>query len=128
MIRSGLDMAGYRVLEAGNLEEAVRELAKQPVDVVVAALGSAARRQLRFACGHAAAAGVGTRFPVLALADSVGELKSSAARGGWAFEDCQRKFDREAVLESVARLASAMPAPRPGRLPETELACVGEER
>ena len=38
LIRGGLDMAGYRVLEAANLEEAIRRLEQQPVDVIVAAL------------------------------------------------------------------------------------------
>src|ERR1035438_6152188 len=38
LIRSGLDMAGYRGLEAANLEEAIRGLEQHPVDVVVMAL------------------------------------------------------------------------------------------
>ena len=38
LIRSGLDMAGYRVVEAASLEDAIRGLEQQKVDVVVAAL------------------------------------------------------------------------------------------
>ena len=38
LIRAGLDMAGYRVLEAANLDQAIRGLEQQPVDIVVAAL------------------------------------------------------------------------------------------
>jgi len=105
LIRSSMDMAGYRVLEAANLDEAIREMEQQPADVVLAALslppnGAAALR--------AAMRGrtEWERIPVLALADSAGEVQSSAARTA-GFEDCQPKFDREALLASVARLASA---------------------
>jgi hypothetical protein len=38
------------------------------------------------------------------------------------FQDCQVKFDREAMLESVARLASALNAA------ETAPVCAREER
>ena len=38
LMRSGLDMAGYRIFEAANLDEAIRELEQHPVDMVVAAL------------------------------------------------------------------------------------------
>jgi hypothetical protein len=34
MIRGGLEMAGYAVLEAANLDDAVRKLEQQPIDVV----------------------------------------------------------------------------------------------
>ena len=61
------------------------------------------------------------QIPVLALADSAGEAQSSAARKE-GFHDCQTKFDREAMLESVARLAAA-PASA-----AMEPVCAGEER
>jgi CheY-like chemotaxis protein len=99
-------MAGYRVLEAATLDEAVRGLEQQRVDVVVTALDlppggisallAAMRRRPDW-----------ERIPVLALADSAEQIR---ARAGQAmdFQDCQVKFDREAMLESVARLASAL--------------------
>ena len=106
LIRSGLDMAGYRVLEAANLDEAIRLLEQQSVDVVVAALdlpsnGSSAllaamRRRPEW-----------EKIPVLALADLTENRPMSAIRTA-GFQDCQTKFDREAMLESVARLASAL--------------------
>ena len=106
LIRSGLDMAGYRVVEAGNLDEAVRGLEQQPVDVVVAALdlppdGSSAllaamRRRPEWEA-----------IPILALADSAEQIQASTVRTA-GFQDCQAKFDREAMLDSVARLASAL--------------------
>ncbi len=102
LIRGELDMAGYRVSEAGTVSEALRGLEQQPVDVVVSALdlppgGSAALR-----------AALRTRpewqaIPVLALANS--PAQAGETRG---FEDCQVKFEREAMLESVARLAAAL--------------------
>jgi two-component system, chemotaxis family, sensor kinase CheA len=38
LLRSGLDMAGYAVLEAASLEDAIGLLEKHPVDVVIASL------------------------------------------------------------------------------------------
>jgi purine-binding chemotaxis protein CheW len=99
-------MAGYRVLEAANLDEAIRGLEQQSVDVVVAALdlppdGSSAllaamRRRPEWEA-----------IPVLALADSAEQIQAPAVQQAH-FQDCQVKFDREAMLESLARLASAL--------------------
>jgi two-component system, chemotaxis family, sensor kinase CheA len=108
LIRSGLDMAGYHVLEASNLEEAMRGLEQQPVHVVVTALdlpphGSAGlleamRRRPEW-----------KRTPVLTLAESSERLaQTRQAQANRAFEDCQVKFDREAMLDSISRLASAL--------------------
>jgi two-component system chemotaxis sensor kinase CheA len=104
MIRGGLEMAGYRVLEAGNLEDAVHALERQPVDAVVAAwdlppegstaLLAAMHRRPEW-----------EKIPVLALADSNQPAQSAAARKA-GFQDCQGKFDRVRVLESVAQLVS----------------------
>lgn len=104
LIRSGLDMAGYKVLEAANLGEAVRGLEKQPVDVVVTGLelppdGSAAlldamRRRPEW-----------EKIPVLALTGSAEQARAGKSMG---FQECQANFDREAMLESVARLAAAL--------------------
>jgi len=107
LIRSGLDMAGYVVLEASNLEEAIHMLEQQPVDVAVAAVdlpphGSpallSAMRRPEWA-----------KIPVPALVTSVDEVQATAARSA-GFQDCQAKFDGVLVLESVARLASPMGA------------------
>jgi two-component system chemotaxis sensor kinase CheA len=104
MIRSSLDMAGYVVLEAASLDEAMIKLEQQPMDVVLAALdlppgGSSAllaalRRRPEW-----------ESIPILALADLVEEEQAAAARTA-GFEDCLAKFDRVLVLESVARLVS----------------------
>ena len=125
MIRSGLDMAGYNVIEAGSLEEAVRELEKQPVDVVVAAL------DLPFEGSSALLAAMRRRpewekIPVLAVADSTGMVQSrmvqSEAARQAGFQDCQAKLDRVLVLESVARLISPLASA------DAELVGAGEVR
>ncbi len=108
LIRSGLDMAGYRVLEAASGEEAIRGLEHNPVDVVVAALDlphsggdfvTAMRRRPEW-----------ERIPVLALANSAEQAQAAGRDNG--FQDCQLKFNREAMLDSVARLAAAVNPPR----------------
>jgi two-component system chemotaxis sensor kinase CheA len=106
LIRSGLDMAGYEVWEAANLEQAVRGLEQHRVDIVVAALdlppgGSSAlvaqmRKRLEW-----------SEIPVLALAESREQVPARNAHA-LDFQDCQVKFDRDAMLQSVARLASAL--------------------
>jgi two-component system, chemotaxis family, sensor kinase CheA len=107
LIRTGLDMAGYRVLEAANLDEAIRGLdGQQPIDAVVAALdlppngSSALLAAMRQRPGWEV-------IPVLALADSADQTQATNVRAA-GFQDCQAKFDREAMLESLARLASAL--------------------
>lgn len=120
LIRSGLYMAGYRVVEARNQEEAVRRLEQQPVDVVVTALDLPPDG----ACSLLAA--IRGRpdwkaIPVLALADSAEQVESPNVRKT-GFQACQAKFDQEAMLESVARLASALASA------ESEPVCVGQER
>jgi two-component system chemotaxis sensor kinase CheA len=120
LIRSGLDMAGYRVLEAANLDEAIRGLEQHPMDVVVTALdlppdGSSAlsdamRRRPEW-----------RKIPILALADSAEQVRARAGQPA-DFQDCQVKSDQEAMLESVTRLASALASA------EKAPVCAGEER
>jgi two-component system chemotaxis sensor kinase CheA len=106
LIRSGLDMAGYRVIEAANLSEAIGKLEQQPVDAVVAALDlpptgtSALIAAMRLRPEWGA-------IPVLALAESVEQVRERTGDAA-DFHDCQVKFDREAMLASLARLASAL--------------------
>ena len=46
-------------------------------------------------------------IPVLALAESGEQIQSPAVRKA-GFQDCQAKFDQEAMLQSVSRLASSL--------------------
>jgi len=119
LIRSGLDMVGYRVLEAANLEEALRSLEHHPVDIVVTALdlppdGSSA---LLAAMKHRTE---WQGIPILALADSAEQARARAGETG--FQDCQVKFDREAMLGSLARLASTLVSSQAAPV------CAGQER
>jgi two-component system, chemotaxis family, sensor kinase CheA len=107
LLRSGLDMAGYHVHEAASLEEAVRILEHHPVDVVASSLdlpgGTAAlvaemRRRPEWQA-----------IPVLALADSADEARARSTVPS-DFQDCLVKLDREAMLASLARLASSVVA------------------
>jgi two-component system chemotaxis sensor kinase CheA len=109
LLRSGLDMAGYRVVEAATLDEVVRGLEQQAVDVVVTSM------DLPPEGSRAVLAAVRRRpewrqIPVLALAESAAHVAAVRQAG---FEDCQIKFDREGMLESVSRLASALAAAEP---------------
>jgi two-component system chemotaxis sensor kinase CheA len=107
MIRSILDMAGYTVIEASSLEEAIRRLEKQPAHAVMAeldlppnggsALLSAIRRRPEW-----------EKIPVMAVADSTDHVRGSAVRAV-GFEDCQSALDSSALLESVSKLASTTP-------------------
>ena len=45
-------------------------------------------------------------IPILALGDSDAEVKALSA--AHLFEDCQTKFDREAMLTSLTRLSAAL--------------------
>jgi two-component system, chemotaxis family, sensor kinase CheA len=103
LVRSGLDMAGYVVLEAANLDEVLNKLERGPVSVVLTTLdlppggGSALLAALRRRPEW-------EKIPVLALADSPEQAQAAATRAGFA--DCLAKFDRALVLESVAKLVS----------------------
>ena len=111
LIRMRLDMAGYEVVEASNLEETLRALEQARVDVVLAALelppagSQALLAQMR---QRAEWAGI----PVLALASTPEQARDPAIRAQ-GFEQCQAKFEGEALVESVAALASALASAEP---------------
>ena len=79
LIRSGLDMAGYRVVEAANLDEAIRGAGAAAGGRRRGGAGSSAQRQLRLARRHARGGRSGRRFPVLALADSAEQVQARPA-------------------------------------------------
>jgi len=109
LVRSALEMAGYRVVEAGDTKEALRVLEKRKIDVVVASGdlrsddGAGLRERMQLVPKLAA-------VPILTLAGShhaSGE-PSEPLRN---IEACQVGFDRTAMLRSVARLAAAVNGP-----------------
>ncbi len=104
LVRGGLEMAGYAVLEAASLEEAIHRLEQQTVSVVVAALDLSPNGS------SALLAAISSRpewenIPVIAVADSTDRVLASAVLTA-GFKDCQSKTDSVAILESVARLVS----------------------
>jgi CheY-like chemotaxis protein len=92
------------VLEAANLEQAIAHLEQHVVNLVLAALelppggSSALLAAMRLRAEW-------DKIPVVVLAGSAEQVQASAARAA-GFEDCQPKYDRVLVLESVARLVS----------------------
>jgi two-component system, chemotaxis family, sensor kinase CheA len=104
IVRSGLEMAAYVVLEAANLEQAIAQLEQHSVNLVLAALelppggNTALLTAMRLRAEW-------DKIPVVVLAGSAEHVQAAAARAA-GFEDCQRKYDRLLVLESVARLVS----------------------
>ena len=111
LVRNALEAAGYRVVEAANNAEALRELEQRKVDAVVTALdlpGGGAYNLVAQMRAVRDLAGI----PVLALANSAEEAGARGKREP-GFEDCQLKFDHDAMMRSVARLAAAVRAAEP---------------
>ena len=104
LIRNSLDMAGYRVIEAANKDEAIHALEQQSPDVVVAALDLPQEGTTALLAAMRARS-EWERIPLLALAESHVQVQASATKNA-GFQDCQEKYDREGMLESVAQLAS----------------------
>ncbi len=106
VMRSSLEMSGYRVVEAASRDEALRQLEETEADVVLAAqdLPPAGARSLAEAMRSG-----GKRVPVLALTAEGSEGERSE---GAEIDDCQKKCDGEAVLAALARLAGQKPLVR----------------
>jgi two-component system, chemotaxis family, sensor kinase CheA len=112
LVRNCLEMAGYHVVEAADAQEALRVLEKRKIDVVVASMdlrsegGVGLREKMQQVPKFAG-------IPTLALANTADETQAHGEHPGDS-EDYQLKFDRAAMLRSVAKLAAAVagePAP-----------------
>jgi two-component system chemotaxis sensor kinase CheA len=109
LVRSSLEMAGYRVVETADTQAALRELEGGKIDVVLAGLdlpadaGHSLMEEMQRLPGLA-------QIPALALIDSAeqGQAQREHPQG---FFDYQMKFDREAMLRSLGRLAGAVGTP-----------------
>ena len=104
-VRGGLEMAGYVVLEAANVPEAVRALEHYKVDGIVAAV------DLPGGGGPALLAALRDRpawvhIPLVAIARSPEIAQSEATRAA-GFSECLGASDHEAILASVALLLSS---------------------
>jgi two-component system chemotaxis sensor kinase CheA len=108
ILRGSLEMAGYRVVEASTTAEALSQLARVKVNVVLTALdlpGGGGCEFLEKMRREPALAGL----PALALADSAEDAGVRTAQPG-SFQDYLIRGDREAMLRSIHRLASALNA------------------
>jgi two-component system, chemotaxis family, sensor kinase CheA len=110
LVRNSLEMAGYRVVEAADTPAALRELERRKIDVVLAGLdlpsnggGHGLLQEMRRLPGLA-------HVPALALIDNA-EQAQAQREHPQGFADYQLKFDRDAMLVSLARLASAVGTP-----------------
>jgi two-component system chemotaxis sensor kinase CheA len=108
LVRNSLEMAGYHVVEAADAQEALHLLERRRIDVVVASAdlqpeGDAGLRKKMQQVPKFAG------IPTLALANTSEETKAHGGHPGNG-DDYELKFDREAMLRSVAKLAAAVAA------------------
>ncbi len=112
LLRNNLEMAGHRVVEAASAAEAMDQLGKETVDVIVAALDLPDHNafQLLDSIGQQPEL---SKIPVVALAN---RLENEAVpEADKRFAEYLPKFDGTAMLRSVERLAKAL-----DRAPGTE--------
>ncbi len=106
LVRNTLEMAGYRVVEAADAKGALREMERRKVDVVLAGVDLPSDGGCGLLEGMRRVPGL-TQIPSLALIDTVEQAPDEAARAT-GFSDYQLKFDRDAMLRSLARLSSVV--------------------
>lgn len=105
LLRGGLEMAGHRVIEASNAPEVLTILDRGGADVLVASLDLPPEGG--FALLEAVRRRSGAKpLPALALTATAPETARPDREP--AFEDYQPKFDCEAMVRSVERLAAAV--------------------
>ena len=104
LVRNYLEMAGYQVLEAANSQEALERLQRDRVDVLLSRLdlpGEGPFELLRRLRLEPQWRGV----PAVALASGPEEMEQRGDRE-FEFDDYQLRFDKEATLNSISRLAA----------------------
>ncbi|HUO28826.1 MAG TPA: chemotaxis protein CheW [Bryobacteraceae bacterium] len=111
MLRNSLEMAGYRVVESADAQVALRELERSKIDVVLASVDLPSTRGRSFVDEMRSLPGM-NRVPTLAMIETP-EQAQAYREHPQGFSDCQMKFDRDAMLRSLARLAGAVAAPEP---------------
>jgi len=99
-LRNSLELAGYVVVEATGFQEAVDKLAREKVRIVAASIDFAELAK------HIKDNSKLSHIPLLGLLSDAGQCASPAV--SHLFEDFQMKFDRKAMLNSLARLAAAV--------------------
>jgi CheY-like chemotaxis protein len=110
-------MAGYRVIEASTAAEMVQQMEGETVNLLVAGLDliagdPPAMDRVRRAPGA-------NDLRLIGLVNSVGEIEQRRALYP-EFDDYQVRFESEAMLQSVERLAQSLDR-RPGSHGKAEL-------
>ena len=104
LVRNYLEMAGYRVLEAVDSQQALERLRRDQVDLLLSGLDLPGEgpfellRRLRLEPEWRG-------LPAVALASGPEEIEQRGERE-FEFDDYQLRFDKEATLNSISRLAA----------------------
>jgi CheY-like chemotaxis protein len=101
-------MAGQKVLEAGTVSEALQLMDHRRPDILVTSLDVPPEGGV--ALLNAIRSRSGTSLPVIALTELDPHDVSARQDSGGGFEAYQSKFDSEALVRSVERLAAAVAA------------------
>ncbi len=104
LVKHYLEMGGHRVVEASSVTDAVDKLSRHRIDIAAVSLdlqGGGGAELLSRMRSHPTTADT----PAIALTEEGQEADAGSPR---KFADAQGKFDREAMLRSVERLASAL--------------------
>ncbi|MDQ2842090.1 MAG: chemotaxis protein CheW [Acidobacteriota bacterium] len=106
LVCSYLEIAGHCVIEASTAQEAIDKLSKDAVDIVLTALDLPDRGAFELLTSIRAQS-ITSHIPVVALTGHGEETAISPNESG-SFSDCLYKFDRIAMLRSLAKLAKAL--------------------
>jgi two-component system chemotaxis sensor kinase CheA len=105
LLRSQLEMSGYEVVEASNTNEALQRIESESIQVLV--VGSDLLSNDPSGAEKIRKRTASVRIPVLAMSNSSAEMAVRKA-AGVVFDDYQLRFEREAMIQSIARLAHAV--------------------
>lgn len=105
MVRTYVEMAGHSVVEASNAAELVDRAGHGAVHAVLASADLPVTEiRLRLGAGASTA-----NLPLIVLGSDQADLALlKAVEGSPVFDDFQLKYDREAMLRSLERLAAAV--------------------
>lgn len=114
LMRSYLEIAGHRVIEAADAREALAKLAAGSIDIVVTSLDLPDRGAFELLDSIRQLPAL-RNIPVLAL---TGHASKDGAENTGNFSECLLKFDRLAMLRSLDRLAAAVESREPEAVEE----------
>ena len=110
LMRSYLEIAGHRVVEAADSREALAKLATGAIDIVVTSLDLPDRGAFELLDSIRRMPAL-RHIPVVALAGRAPQ--DGAAENSGDFSECLLKFDRLAMLRSLDRLSAAVECREP---------------